>query len=356
MGFILRILFSGLIVFSPSQDGKELTVFLINVPQSHHLSDGSELGQHTPLVLARGGSCSGNCPTRDADIAQYLFADKSAAEGVDALDAAVTGGAAWQISGSDLSVKKGSASDPDLPSLAFRTNVRGTVNGAPAIIPTTSGEREDFTWISDMSQICANGCSIDPAVFNAQPPGIVAARLHLRSGSVYTWSVARIGSSVTPVHFARLDGDGSTSTYSQAIATWVAADVNVSGNSIEIDESKFNGDPGRSMTLSPDTNGRVEVAVLNLPSFVPPASPVNGAPQVGKHFEMVYDLLSSPPAVETRLVPRAGAAPGSASYPDVDWSSIHPQTALWSDLLNGIRLNTGRSVYDRILCPPTLMQ
>ena len=47
----------------------------------------------------------------------------------------------------------------------------------------------------------------------------------LRSGKVFTYSVARIGGNVTPVHFQRLDGTGNASAYSQAIASWVGAEI-----------------------------------------------------------------------------------------------------------------------------------
>src|SRR5947207_173049 len=127
MGFILRILFSGLIVFVPSQDGKQVTVLLLNVDHNHQLSDGSTLDQHKPLLLARAGDCSGECPTRDSEIAQFLFADKSLSEAEDSLEAAVAGGGAWTLSGSELSVRKGSESDPDLPELSIRRNVRSGI-------------------------------------------------------------------------------------------------------------------------------------------------------------------------------------------------------------------------------------
>lgn len=346
MEFVLRILFTGLIAFVPSEDGTELNVLLLNVDHAHHLSDGSQLAQHKPLLIARAGGCTGQCPTDDPVIAHYLYADKSATAALDSLETAVAGGAAWQLAGSELSVRKGSSGDPDLPPLVIRRNLRTT------IIPTTSTEREDFSWIADLKQICS-GCTLDPSVLAAQPPsGLVAARLKLRSGKVFTYSVARIGSEVTPVHFKRLDGTGSASPYSQAVASWVAADIEVSGNSIEIVEASFAGGAGRSMTLEPDANGKVEIAMLNLPPFVPPASPDNDAPQVGKHFEKYYELSQTPPAVAARLVPLPGAAPGTAAYPEVDWQLIHPQEALWSELLNKLRLDVGRGIYDRTLCPP----
>jgi len=269
----------------------------------------------------------------------------------DALEMAVAGGGTWQLAGSDIAIHKGSASDPDLPSLVVQRDVRGTVNGQPLSIPTTAQEREDFSWIAELSKICPD-CSLDPAVLGSQTPsGLVAARFHLRSGKVFTWSVARIGSNVTPVQFRRLDDTGNTSTYSQAVATWVATDIEVSADSVEIAETTFSGGVGRSMLLQPDDSGKVEIAVLNLPAFVPPASANNDVPQVGTYFEMYYELTDDPPSKKARLVPLAGAAPGAPSYPTVSWSSIHPQ-GQWSELLNKLRLDVGRGPYDRILCPP----
>lgn len=352
MDFILRILFSGLIVFVPSEDRQEVTVFLLNVDHAHHLSDETTLDQHKPLLLARAGNCTGDCTTDDADIAQFLFADQSAPAALDSLEAAVTGGGAWELAGSELSLNKGSSSAPELPDLVLRDNVRGSVNGILQSIPTTATERQDFSWIADLKQVCPSGCSVDPDFFDAQPPAGVVARFRLRTGSVFTYTVARIGSNVTPVHFKRLDGTGNESDYSQAIATWVGADIAISGDSVEIVEAKFADNTERTMNLSPDENGRVEIAILNLPPFMPPATQFTGTPDVGKHFEMYYELSEAPPTPAARLVPRAGAATGAPAYPEVTWQSIHPQAELYSDLLNQIRLDIGRSVYDQTLCPP----
>lgn len=354
--FILKILFSGLMVFTPSQDGKEMTVLLLAADHSHHLSDGSALQRHKPLFIARAGSCSGDCPTRDGEIAQFVYADQPLSTAQDSLEAAVSGGGAWTISGSDISFVKAGSSDPDLPSLSVTSNARTSSNGQPSLIPSTSSERKDISWIADLKQVCGSGCTLDSSVLASQPPATVVARLHLRSGNVFTYSVTRIGSNVTPVHFGRLDGSGSVSPYSQAIASWAGAEIEVSGSGIEITESKFNGDPGRSMTLTPDANNSMEIAVLNLPPFVPPASGLNDAPQVGKHFEMYYDLLQDPPAKETRLVPFAGAASGAPSYPEVGWSDVHPTSGVWSPLLSGLRLDIGRSAYERVLCPPAYLE
>jgi hypothetical protein len=349
--FILRILFSGLIAFVPSEDGKELTVLLVNVDHGYHVSDGTELVHHQPLLLARGGNCSGDCPTRDAAVAEFLFADKSSEAALDSLEQAVSGGAAWQLAGSDLSVRKGCSRDPELPPLVLRDNVRNTIDGVPQAIPTSAREREDYSWLASLTKVCPSGCTLNPAVLSAQPPaGLIAARLRLRSGKVFTYSVARLGSNITPVNFRRLDGAGAAAPYTQAIASWVGADIRVSGETVEIVEEKFAGGPGRAMSLAP-VDGKVEIAVLNLPPFVPPASSNNDAPEVGKHFEVYYELAQTPPDRASRLVPRVGAAPGTPAYPAVDWQLVHPREVLWSDLLNKVRLDSGRSIYDRVICP-----
>jgi hypothetical protein len=345
--FILKILFSGLMIFTPSQDGNEMTVLLLAADHTHHLSDGSALQKHKPFLIARAGACSGDCPTRDGDIAQFVYADQSLATAQDSLEAATSGGGAWMLSGSDISFQKASSGDPDLPALSVTSSARST----GSLIPSTSSEREDISWIADLKQVCGSTCALDPAVLASVPPSTVVARLHLRSGRLFTDSISRIGANVTPVHFSRLDGSGNASPYSQAIASWVGAEVQVSGSGIEIVESKFNGDPGRSMTLTPDADQAMEIAVINFPPFVPPASSINDAPQVGKHFEAYYDLLQDPPAKETRLVPSAGAV-GGAEVPTVDWSTVHPQSAVWSELLNKLRLDIGRSAYERVFCPP----
>jgi hypothetical protein len=342
--FIVRILFSGMMVFVPNSNGTELDVVLLNVPHAHALSDGTTLAHHKPVVIARAGNCTGTCPTNDTNIATYLFADKANDAAIDTLETAVDGGGAWDISGSDISVLKG-IGDPDLPALDIETGVRGT-----SIIPTTSTEREDYSWLATLSDICAN-CGFDSDVLGADPPeGLVAARFHLSSGKLFTYSVARIGSNVTPVQFKRLDGQGSASSYSQAIATWMAADITVSGDSIRLVETKFDNSSGRTMTLTPDSNGRIEIAVLNLPPLVP-ATP-DPTPGVGKHFERYYDVTSNPPSAAARLVPQPGAAAGAPSYSAVTWQSIHPQETLWSELLNALRMNVSRSAYDITLCPP----
>ncbi len=347
--FVLRILFSGLMAFIPNENGTEVTVLLLNADH-YHTSDGAAMQPHKPMIFVRPGSCSGDCVDDDTDIAGYIFRDQSSSVALDSLAYALGTGSAWIFAGSDIRVQKSSGA-ADLPALTLRDDVRGTVNGQPQIVPTTSTERGDFSWIAKLQQLCGSGCTLDSDVFDNVPPGIVAARFTLTSGDVYTYSIARLGSDLTPVRFNRLDGTGSTSSYVQAMASWVGADIEVTGSTVDFVETRHDGGTGRTMTVGPDSSGKVEVAVLNVPPFVPPATSNNDAPQVGKHFEMYYELLETPPARETRLVPRAGA-PSGTTVPQVSWSSVHPSSAIESVLLNRLRLEPGRSLYERTICPP----
>ncbi|HKR62665.1 MAG TPA: hypothetical protein VJZ00_02945 [Thermoanaerobaculia bacterium] len=335
--------------FIPNENNTEVTVLLLNA-NHYHTSDGAAMQAHKPFLFARAGNCSGACVDDDLDIAQYIFRDLSSSAALDALAYALNNGSAWAIAGGDISVQKSSGA-ANLPALSIRDNVRGTTNGQPNIIPTTSTQRGDINWIPAIASLCASGCTINSDLLANIPPEIVAARFKINSGDLYTYSVARLGSDVVPVQFKRLDGTGSTSSYVQAVTSWTGLDIEVTGSSVDFVESKYDNSTGRTMTLSPDSSGKVEVAVVNLPPFVPPSSSNNDAPQVGKHFEMYYELLQNPPARETRLVPRAGA-PSGTTVPEVSWTSVHPSTSVSSVLLDRLRFEPGRSLYDRTICPP----
>lgn len=342
--FVLRILFSGLMAFIPNENGTEVTVLLLNTDH-YHMSDGSAMQPHKPLLFARAGNCSGACDV-PVTVSGYVFRDLSSAAALDSLVYAVDDGSVWSIAGSDVAVQKSSGA-ANLPAMTMRNNVRGTVNSEPQTIPTTTSERGDTSWIPALQPLCDGGCTIDSDLLATVPPELIAARFTINSGDLYTYAIARLGSDVTPVQFNRLDGTGSTSSYVQAVASWVGLDIEVTGDSIDFVETRHDSSTGRTMTLSPDESGKVEVAVMNLPPAIPPSSSNNDAPQVGKHFEMYYDLLQTPPARDERLVPRVATG---TSVPQISWTSVHSSTP--SVLLSRLRFEPGRSLYDRTICPP----
>ena len=100
MTFVLKLFFTGLMAFIPNENGTEVTVLLLNVNQHEHLSDGSRLSGHNPLLIARAGNCTGQCPKDDLDVARAIFGgDMSDEAAQDALEIAVAGGAAYGLAG-----------------------------------------------------------------------------------------------------------------------------------------------------------------------------------------------------------------------------------------------------------------
>lgn len=341
--FLLRIFFSGLVAFVSSPDGKELTVLLLET-HGHTVSDGTPLAHHKPVLLARAQDCTGDCNRQDAAIAAFFYADRPASQAADGLAAALQGGGAWDLANSELLVR--SSGKATLPPLSLHKSLAVTKSDPKKMTPASSDERKDFGWVADLKKILPSFGEFNPALFGPRPPkGIVAARLRLTSGHVFTRSLIRVDDKVQPIHF-RARGSKSDAGYAQAVANWVEAEIRVPGDSIELVARDFDTGTERSMTLTPQ-NGVVEIAVVNLPPFeVPGAGAPRPTPQPGNHFEAFYDLAKNPPAANQRPVPLVRAAKAQT-----DWQSVHPRQTLWSALLDRLRLDAGRGPYDVLLCP-----
>jgi hypothetical protein len=349
MSFVLKIFFSGLIAFLPNADGTELTVLLINTPHEYALADGTPLAHHMPMLLARAAGCDG-CENDDrGKIAPFLFPEKLPGEGLIALNGALAGGGAFVLDGADLSLI-----GPKEP-LSIRMNARARLEGKPDSVPRSAAQREDFTWLASLQQIAPDSGGFKAAVTapEAPPPCLIAARLKLRSGKVFTYAVVKIDGQVRPVHFRRPSGAGPEAPYTQALASWMAAEVQVPGDSLQIVSERFD-DPKnkRSITLRP-AEKVVELALLNIPSVAPPVDlGKNRVPAPGQHFQIYYDLVKKSPARADRVVPYQALEP-LAAEPQIDWGTLHPRAAMWSNLLEGIRLGPRgkRSLYELAFCP-----
>lgn len=344
MDFILRIFFSGLITFVPNADNTEVTVLLLD-SHGHTTSDGGALPHHKPVLVTRALGCEGDCTPREPSVAQFLFADKAVDQAADALHAAVLGGSAWSLADTELSIR--SAGEACLqPPLTLVRDARGVENGHPKAIPTTAQERRDFSWVPDLDQILPSLGDLEPSLFAARPPRtVVAARLRLRSGTLSTHSVVRVDGKVQPIAF-RAGGGTSNVSYNQAVAGWVSAEIVVPSDGIEIVAQDFDDGTLRTMTLKPK-DGLVEMAILNLPYFEPPAADApRPTPQPGKHFEAYYDTAKVHPAAADRPVPHVQTTGIQA-----DWQLVHPREQLWSALLEKLRLEADRGPYDVLLCP-----
>jgi hypothetical protein len=336
MDFLLRIFFSGLIAFVPSRDGKELTVLLLDT-HAHATSDGMAVAHHQPMLITRAQDCDGDCDPREPRIAQFLFADLPASRAADALAVATDGGGAWLLDRVELSIRgAGGALQPPLV-LQTSASSRGKA------VPTTSAEREDFAWVPDLKRVLPSFGAFNPALFGPRPPrGVVATRLRLTSGRVFTYRLIRVDGKVMPIHFRAGARDVA---YAQAVAGWVAAEIRVPGESVEVVARSFDDGSERTMKLTP-RDGVVEMAVLNLPPYDVPAPGAKRTPKPGSHFEMFYTLAAKPAAANRRPVPYVRATSVQA-----DFDALHPRDTLWSPLLEKLRFEPGRGPYDVVLCP-----
>jgi hypothetical protein len=318
VGFILRIFFMGLIAFVPSRDGKELTVLLVETRPGHIASDGSLIVPHQPMLLARAADCWGHCGIRDAGIAGFFFPQDSSTHANQLLSAALGDGAAWTLDGSDLSILD-----------AERDPAR-----------EVSDKTMDFSSIADLGGIVPSAGIADPELLASRPPKrLIVARLRLRSGKVWTYRL------VQPCDFKILShtgdsGDGDAAS-PRPLADWVAAEFEISDDTVEIVENRFGGQEPRTIRLAPQ-DGLVELTLMNIP---PPPAQQSGDEshqehQPAAHFEMYYDLALTPPSPKQRPVPHIA-----------DQNPSSQKQAVRSGLIEALKLDDPKGFYERILCP-----
>ncbi len=328
MTFVLRIFFMGLIAFVPSRDGKELTVLLVETRPGYVASDGSLIPPHQPMLLARAAKCWGHCGIGNFTHAGFFFAKVGEAGANRLLSAALSHGAAWELDGSDLSIVD---AQPSRAALSLQTE--------------DSAERKAFGWIADLGQIIPSTGTVDPDVLACRPQkGLVTSRLRLKSGKVWTYRFIHLADKVLPVKFRTLQGTDEKEGFSRPIADWVAAEIEISGDSVEIVENRFGCGEIRTIRLAPE-NGLVELALMNIPP--PPPQSFDGSHrehEPAAHFEMYYDLAQTPPPSDRRPVPHVPAQ--QSSLPP------EPEKRIPSKLLDALTLGDPKGFYERILCPP----
>lgn len=331
--FILRIFFSGLIAFVPSEDGKQLTVLLLNTPHAHHGAVRSGIPEHQPVLLARAGGCKRDCPRSDVSVAPFLYPDApSAASAVDSLALAVDQGVVWPLAGSNLSL--------GIPNDGVKL-VR-TKTSAGKAVPDNEAERADFGWVASLKQIDPAMSTLRPALFSKNPPEeLIVARLTLTSGKVSTYSVIQVDGEVMPIDFRPLSGTGSS--YTRAVASWVEAEIQVPGDSLQVVEERFSGGVKRRMSLTP-LNGVIDMAILNVSR---PVRRIPGKPPgAGMHFARFWDLAAQPPASSRRAIPQVPRSMSKVEKRDFEALHTDPQSELLKRVFPG-----DRSPYDQLLCP-----
>ena len=121
------------------------------------------------------------------------------------------------------------------------------------------------------------------------------------------------------------------------------AEIKLPGDAVRLVEHRFDGQPGRTMTIKPTEGEVVELALMNFaPGHADPAAhgmdPLTTA--AAKHFEMFYDLSSTP--ASSRPVPQILST--TAALPSRQSSPMSP-------LLEALELGPGRGPYDPVICP-----
>jgi hypothetical protein len=312
MGFVLKIYFLGLIAFVPGQDGREMTVLMLDARQTYAVSDGTMIEPHTPLLVVRAGSCSGACRDDAQKVADTLFNAARVpdpAENLRQLQGAIAGGGAWILDGSDLTLElpgeEGRRSGPGLE--IIRSPRQG-------LIPTSPEEIRDFGWVAGLGAIDAKAAKVDPDVVAPRPQkGLIAARLRLDQGRIGTYNLVTYGNKVMPVTFRMLrDERRPPDGHPEVVADWVVAEVRVSECSVRLAEKRFLGDgKARVLELAPercDGTDEIELALLNTPAYTHEHS--GKQEKVGKHFEMYYELAYLRPPNRLRPVPVVSEVPG----------------------------------------------
>lgn len=305
MGFLLKIYFVGLVSFLPHVDGEELTVFVLDARRGYAVSDGTWMEAHEPLLLTRAARCSGDCEPDFQAIADVLY-QLDPEENRRQLASALAGGGAWRLDGSELFLGLPEEASRARPGLEIRRRSTGVQHEPTS--PESPAAWEAFDWVAEIGRVDASAAMIDPDVLAEQPEkGLIVARMKLASGEIRTERLVTLDDDVVQLEFAPLREDAPPSEYAQPLADWVVAEIPVSGCDVTVSERRFDGLPGRRITVGPercDGTEVVEAVLINLPhdSFGPRAMD-HPREDVGKHFEMFYELAYLRPPNRMRPVP-----------------------------------------------------
>lgn len=351
MEFLLRIYFIGLIAFIPSQDGRELSVLVLDGRQGYSVSDGTRMDRHEPLLLMLAEACTGPCRNNVQEIANFVFQGRARtpdpSEDLRRLLAAIRGGGAWKLDDSEITFNPVGESSRTGAQLQIRRrppNQRASVSK----LPSSLEEAEDFGWVADITKVVPWAGAVDSDVLAAKPKkALISARMKLTEGLVKSQRLVGIENKVVALSFRPLEPSPTIeSTYSQALTEWVVAEIPFSGKGVRITDTSFKDGKSRSIELAPEGERKVvEVAVINLPAgsfFADSRDLSDEARNVGKHFERYYELLSRPP--------RWRPVPHFLDDESIPWKSLYPRSVEDSELLKALGLQR-RGIQGRPICP-----
>lgn len=357
MGFVLKIYFLGLISFVPAADGGDLTVLLVDGRNGYSLSDGTWMAAHEPLLLVRSNRCEGDCRGGFQPIADFLY-QIAPEENARRLTQAIGGGGAWWLDGSDLTLDYPEPDGRSRPGLRIAGRGRTLpAMAAAAQLPAAPEDLRHFGWVTEIGSIVPSAARVDPDVLAPRPQkGLIAARLTLADGEVTTERLVSIDDEVVALEFRPLRQERAQNPDRRPAADRVAITIQVPGCEATIGERRFDGGPGRTMTVFPekcDGSEVVEVAVVNLTgdSFGPLARH-HSIEMIGMHFEMYYELAHMRPPNSLRPVPLPAMRLARSAEDD---DNPPPPELDESRLLTSLGL-PGRGVHSRPLCPESQLE
>jgi hypothetical protein len=329
VGFILKIYFLGLIAFVPSHDGRQMTILLVDAGKGFQTSDGSVFPPHYPVLIASAARCRGDCRRELAKIAPHIYsrtADPtfpSSRNPAESLRRLLAGGGAWALNGSRISYNYPNATGElsaagRLQIVRDRRPSQGRDAGPLAAMPANAGEKEDFSWVPEISKASPEAGEIDPDCLAQRPKKCrVVGQMTLTEGTFKTYKLAEFaptsgGGGVAEVIFQPAAAGTPSPSYRQAIADWTAVEIRVPACGITFTALPFDSKGReRRLKLSPpscDGTGVVEMALLNLPDpsrfGATDTHHHDGREGEGSHFEVFYELSKNRPAPSERSIPK----------------------------------------------------
>ena len=384
MGFTLKIYFLGLIAFAVRPDGTQVTALMVDARQDYYLSDGCPIGNHVPLLVTKAASCEGpHCRANSESAFDALFGEDSEHT---RLGGAMCGGSVWVLDNSDLSIAT-NRKEPSTPLRIVRLPEERR-RGGRAVMPSEPAERRGFDWVADLGQIQSDSAYVDP---KAVDKGLVAARFKLDTGTLSSCKLVSADNvTVSPLAFSTLADlhnsakrreDDALETHGPtgAFADWLVAEIEIPDCSLTIEDRDFDGNVRRSVRLTPsvcDGSEVVEAALINLPkaSFADPdklpydppsdrcgeahasARGENGDHNIGRHFEIFYELTECRPPVRMRPVPYLAKTADTSRSRDLPQVKAVPPGEVGSKLLQALLpADLSRGGYSRPICPVVTM-
>lgn len=351
MSFTLRIYLLGLLALVPDENGRGMTVLLLDAREGIHQKGVLDIPPHRPILLARSEHCEGECwlATQACEVATFL------SESPSKLRQDLKQGGFWLLDNEHLTISSGSKSPRPALEIALNEAAEGAEKGR--------------SWVARMDQLLPGGGQIDPQWLGESPPaGRIVARLKLDRGKLepyrfitYQESGQEPPAKPVPLVFKTADGRQAASLPAQPFADWLVVEIPVVGSHVEIAATSWQpAQKTRRMKLlpaqaSPANSSQekprvIEIALLNLPqeSFEP-AARQNGdtiASPIGQHFALYYDLLQTRPNGNPLLPQVSSRASKSEPLPTA--------SVITSELLSVIGLQS-RGSYSTPICPVVVL-